>query len=278
MSDPLVSVAIIVAAPQAGIERAVQSALAQSYRNLEILLCDGVLSQETRAITDALEPRDPRITVWREVRTAGVIETVTAARSATTGEYVLWLDGESWIGPDAVSAAVDFLDNNAAHALVCGNVIAPDANGTSGTVAPTPVAFEDGARRVEALIGNISGSAAWQGLYRRNVFADLPLHAGLGFAYGCLVSTAWRGKIGAVPEMVLHRDGSADDADPSEQCQKLGLGSFQATDPWLSVAALVFCNVAFFDNAFSTLPGVERLRLAIAAADAVSRRWKILDE
>ena len=115
-------------------------------------------------------------------------------------------------------------------------------------------------------------------MYRRNVFADLPLHAGLGFAYGCLVSTAWRGKIGAVPEMVLHRDGSADEADPGEQCQKLGLGSFQATDPWLSVAALVYCNVAFFDNAFSTLPGVERLRLAIATADAVSRRWKIMDE
>ena len=216
--------------------------------------------------------------VWREGRTIGTIETVAAARLAAKGEYVLWLDNESWIGPDYVAAGVDFLDNNAAHALVCGSATVRNADGASETAAPTPVAFEDGGRRVESLIGNISGSGAWQGVFRRNVFAELPLHQGLGFAYGCLISTAWRGKIGAVPEMALHRDGSADEADASEQCEKLRLGSFQATDPWLSVSALVFCNIAFFDNAFASLPGVERLRLAVAAADAVSRRWKIMDE
>jgi hypothetical protein len=44
------------------------------------------------------------------------------------------------------------------------------------------------------------------------------------------------------------------------------------------VAALLFCNIAFFDRAMADLPFLERVRLAATAADAIAHRRKVLDE
>jgi len=46
----------------------------------------------------------------------------------------------------------------------------------------------------------------------------------------------------------------------------------------LAVAALLFCNIAFFDEAMEPLSFLERVRLATAAADAIANRHKVMDE
>ena len=44
------------------------------------------------------------------------------------------------------------------------------------------------------------------------------------------------------------------------------------------MATVLFCNIAFFDPAFAQVALLERVRLAVAAADAVAHRWKVHDE
>ena len=131
---------------------------------------------------------------------------------------------------------------------------------------------------MELLLSNMTGGEAWYGVHRRRGLEKMPLHSGLGFYYGWLLSVAWRGKVAAVPEMTLHRNSLLDECDASEEVVRLGVGNFQATDRWLSVAALLFCNIAFFDEAMEDLPFIERVRLAATAADAIANRHKVLDE
>lgn len=278
MAEPKVTIAVIVSGSLDGVERAVRSALAQSYRNLEILVCDGLATQDTTALGARLAESDLRVRVVRRRQKVGIIEICTMAWNAAQGDYFIWLDDGSRLDPRYVELGVGFLENNASHVLVHGTAAWRDEAGEQVVGMPASVAYEDPVRRVELLLTTMSGGEAWHGLHRRRTLEGIALCSGLGFYYAWLSSVAWRGKIAAAPEMMLHRDGPLDDADASEEVVRLGGGSFQATDRWLTVAALLFCNIAFFDQAMGELPFLERVRLAATAADAVANRRKVLDE
>ena len=278
MPEPPVTIGVIVAGPLPPVERAVRSALAQDYGNLEVRLCDAALSQESADLTKRLAFDDPRVAVIRPVRALSVVEATVVLRNAADGEYFVCLDGLSWLAPQYVRLGVEYLRHNPGHVLACGTTYEPQAENRDAAAAPSAVAFESVSRRVESLVANISGLGAWYGLYRLQAVRDVPLHPGLGFELGCLLSVVWRGKIGAVPDMRVHREGVFEGPAREDEVIRLGVPSYQGSDPWLAVAALVFCNIAFFDDGFQPLPVVERIRLAVAAADAVSMRWTIQDE
>jgi glycosyltransferase involved in cell wall biosynthesis len=278
MAEPQVSIGIVVSGPLDGVERAVRSALDQTYKNLEILLCDGSVSQETIALCNQQATLDPRIRVVRERQKQGFIDTSASAWRAARGVYFLWLDSETWLSPRYVELGVDFLENNASHVLVYGTVAWRVDGGEQAVVAPASVAYEDPVRRTELFLTNMAGGEAWYGLHRRQGLDSIVLHGALGYYYAWLAAVAWRGKIAALPEMMLHRNRLLDHVNASDEVVRLGAGNFQATDRWLTVAALLFCNIAFFDPALAGLSFLERVRLAAAAADAIANRRKVLDE
>lgn len=278
MAESTVTIAIVMSGTSEGIERAVRSALDQKYPKIEILLCDGQLSQESIGFADRMGKLDTRIRICRENQVLGFLDTCLLGWRAAKGDYFLWLDGESWIDPRYVELGVAFLDHNLSHALAFGTTARTGEAGNMESRAPTSVAYEDPARRLELLLTNMAGGEAWYGLHRRAGLETMPLHNGLGYYFGWLSSVAWRGKIAALPEMTLRRERFLDESDPSEEVVHLGVGNFQATDRWLSIAALLFCNIAFFDRAMEALPFLERVRLAAAAADSIKSRHKVLDE
>lgn len=278
MADSIVTIAIVMSGTFENIERAVRSALDQEYSHLELLLCDGQMSQDSIEFSGRMADLDPRIKVCRENQVLGFVDTCLLGWRAAHGDYFLWLDGESWLDPHYVELGVRYLDENLTHALVFGTTMGTGRAENEASRAPTSVAYEDPARRIELLLTNMAGGEAWYGLHRRAALETIPLHNGLGFYYGWLFSVAWRGKIAALPAMTLYRDRMLDDCNASEEVVRLGLGNFQATDRWLSIAALLFCNIAFFDIAMEPLPFLERVRLAAAAADAIKNRHKVLDE
>ena len=278
MAEPRVTIAIVVSGSLDGVERAARSAMAQSFRNLEILICDGLATQDTVALAARLAEADSRIRAVRKRQAVGIIETCLLGWKAAQGEYFVWLDDRTRLDPEYVALAVRFLETNASHVLAHGSVSWRNEAGEAVVGMPASVAYEDPVRRVELLLTSMTGGEAWYGVHRRRALANMPLFGGLGFYYAWLASVAWRGKVAALPEMKLHRDRPLDEEDASEQVVRIGGGNFQATDRWLTVAALLFCNIAFLDEALAGLPFLERVRLAATAADAVANRRKVLDE
>jgi hypothetical protein len=278
MAEPKVTIAVLVSGSLEGVERAVRSAMGQSFGNLEILICDGLATQDTIALAARLAEADGRVRAVRKRQTVGIIETCAMGWNAARGGYFIWLDDRTRLDPRYVELGVGFLENNASHVLVHGAVGWRNAVGQPVVGMPASVAYEDPVRRVELLLTTMSGGEAWYGLHRRSALESMALYGGLGFYYAWLASVAWRGKIGALPEMKIHRRRPLDEDDANEEVVRLGGGNFQATDRWLTVAALLFCNIAFFDQAMSGLPFLERVRLAATAADAVANRRKVLDE
>ena len=110
---PKVSVMIPTFNQAQYLERALQSALAQDYPNLEIIVADDASSDPT---PDIVKPylTDPRVRYVRNAHNLGRVgnyhKTLT---EVAAGKYVLNLDGDDWLlAPSYLSRAVTYLERD----------------------------------------------------------------------------------------------------------------------------------------------------------------------
>lgn len=81
------------------IGRCLDSILAQSYENLEIIVIDDGSTDETCEIIDTYAAKDNRITAVHQ-ENAGLVMTREVGIARATGEYVTFVDGDDAIEPD----------------------------------------------------------------------------------------------------------------------------------------------------------------------------------
>ena len=98
--NPLLSVIIPVYNVQAYLNRCVDSVLAQTYPNLEIILVDDGTKDECDRICDAYAVADSRIRVIHK-ENGGLSSARNAGLDVATGEYIAFLDSDDWVEPDA---------------------------------------------------------------------------------------------------------------------------------------------------------------------------------
>lgn len=109
MDKPLVS--IITPAYNAGkyIEATVQSALRQTYENIEIIVADDGSKDATGTIVKELGKKDPRVTyVFQENQ--GQSAARNAALRRARGQYVAFLDADDLFLPSKIEEQVNYLE------------------------------------------------------------------------------------------------------------------------------------------------------------------------
>ena len=103
---PTVSVIVPVRNEESWIGRCLDSVLAQTYRDLEVLVGDGRSTDGTRAIVESYAERDPRVRLLdNPARTTSA--SLNVCLRAAAGRYVVRVDGHSEIPKDYVALAVD---------------------------------------------------------------------------------------------------------------------------------------------------------------------------
>ena len=93
MQDPLISVIIPVYNVAPYLREAVDSAINQTYRNLEIIMVDDGSTDGSGDICDEYASRDPRITVIHQ-KNCGSSSARNAGLDRATGEYIAFLDSD----------------------------------------------------------------------------------------------------------------------------------------------------------------------------------------
>ena len=127
-SEGPVGVTVIVPAYQAEatLPRAVQSALDQTMREIEIIVADDGSTDSTwRLIADWL-PREKRLRGLRNTRNRGKSATMNCAISLARGRWLAVLDADDWYQPDRLAALVA-LGETAKADLVADNQFIYDA-------------------------------------------------------------------------------------------------------------------------------------------------------
>jgi glycosyltransferase involved in cell wall biosynthesis len=113
-------ISIIVAAYniEAYLPRCLDSLLAQSYPNLEIIVVDDGSTDGTGAICDKYKTKDFRITVIHQLN-QGLSGARNTGLALAAGDYIGYVDGDDWIEPDMYRAMLEACEEECAQLAVC---------------------------------------------------------------------------------------------------------------------------------------------------------------
>jgi glycosyltransferase involved in cell wall biosynthesis len=112
---PLVSVLLPVCDGERSVGAAVDSVLAQSYRNIELLVLDDGSRDGTPRVV--AERRDPRVRVFRH-ENMGLAPTLNRGLEVAAGRYVARQDADDLSLPGRFARQVDFLERHPRCALL----------------------------------------------------------------------------------------------------------------------------------------------------------------
>lgn len=158
-SVPVVSVVVPAFNAAAYISPALQSVLAQTYRDIEVLVVDDASTDGTVAVVTALAAADRRIRLIRRATNGGPAAARNAGLAAAAGRYTAFLDADDTWLPDKLARQVAAFEAHPGAVLVCCNARWVRDGVEEGTVY-------DGCR-VE------SGGEAWRGMLE-DVFVGTP--------------------------------------------------------------------------------------------------------
>lgn len=99
---PIISVIVPVYQAEAFLDQCLQSMLAQTERDFELLLIDDGSPDNSPALCDAYAARDSRVRVIHKPN-GGVSSARNAGLDAAAGKFVVFIDSDDWAEPDYLS-------------------------------------------------------------------------------------------------------------------------------------------------------------------------------
>ncbi len=102
-----ISIIIPVYNKEAYLERCLDSVLAQSYKNLEVLLVDDCSQDGSLKICEKYAEKDARVRVLKQEKNAGASAARNAGIAAADGDYIGFVDADDWIEPGMYAALLE---------------------------------------------------------------------------------------------------------------------------------------------------------------------------
>lgn len=102
MTEPLVSILVPTYNGERFLRPAVRSALAQTYRNIEVILVDDASTDRTPEILAAFSAEDARVRVIRQEHNVGAAMNWTTALEEARGEYVKYVLHDDVLASDCL--------------------------------------------------------------------------------------------------------------------------------------------------------------------------------
>lgn len=178
---PVISVIVPVYRVEKYIRRCVDSILAQSFRDYELILVDDGSPDCSGAICDEYAARDPRIRVIHK-ENGGLSSARNAGIDAASGEYLFFMDSDDVIHPDTLRILYECIDKTGAEISVgeftrfseedAITFLPWDENYTVLTNLEALNAFFDGRESLHSLV------SACSKLIHRNMFGDIRFPVG----------------------------------------------------------------------------------------------------
>lgn len=113
MKDKKVSICIPTYNNREFIVRTIRSVINQTYKNIEIIICDDHSSDNTVEIARSI--RDPRINVIENNSNLGLSANWNKSISLASGEYIKLLCGDDILYPQCIEEQVAILDNDSSQ-------------------------------------------------------------------------------------------------------------------------------------------------------------------
>lgn len=117
IDNPKVSIGLPVYNGEQYVARAIESVLAQSFPDFELIICDNASTDTTEPICRTYAAKDSRIRYVRNEQNLGAAPNFNRTFELARGEYFQWLASDDMLAPDFLKRCVPVLDNDPATVL-----------------------------------------------------------------------------------------------------------------------------------------------------------------
>ncbi len=275
-TEPLVSIGIPTYQRARTLRRAIGSALAQSYTNIEVVVCDDGSSDSTETLCRDLSAHDRRVRYLRSPTNLGLAANHNKLFAELRGQYVMMLCDDDWLEAKYVERCLRELQDNPDHVLVCG--VARYMQ--DGKQVRDGVAFElaqpDPAKRIRAYLRTVDENGLLYGLMPRSALLHAaPMRNVLGNDWLLVMAILLQGRAQTLQDTAILRELDGTSADFAKLTATLGLPRWQARVPHLVLAFQVLIDILWRAPLYRDHLHFARTRLAITAAWSAIR-WRSL--
>lgn len=127
---PLISVGLPVYNGEDFIDKALDSILSQTCRDLEIIISDNASTDRTAQICKAYAERDSRISYHRSEKNLGAAWNYNRVFALSTGKYFKWASHDDLCDSSYLQKCVDILEGDPSVVLCYANTTVIDSAGT----------------------------------------------------------------------------------------------------------------------------------------------------
>lgn len=168
---PLVSIGVPAFNGAAFLRRALDSILAQTYDNLEVVICDAASTDQTEEICRHYQDKDPRIIYYRSAHEMGRVRHYWKTFELCSGEFFMWADQWDEKPAQAVERCVAALLCDPEAVLAYGPVLerVPNSAGLVGVIHHMPMQRLKSEQRIGILARELRSIMIIYGLFRRSV-------------------------------------------------------------------------------------------------------------
>lgn len=174
----LVSIGLPVFRGERFIAEAIESVLAQTYTEFELIILDNASDDGTAAICERYAARDGRIAYQRNNATIGVSDNHNRVFRMASGEYFRWLAHDDRMAPECVARCVAALEADPAAGLCYTATRVIDDQDREVVVRPITMKGADSLRASDRFAAVLFGDRFMQsvfGVFRSEVFAQTGL-------------------------------------------------------------------------------------------------------
>ena len=179
MESPAVSVIVPVYKAEKYLRKCVDSILAQTFRDFEVLLVDDGSPDKSGAICDEYARKDPRVRVFHK-ENGGVSSARQCGLDHARGEYTIQVDSDDWIESSCLSEMLEFAYRQKVDIVIASGIYMDKCSSVIHSYYPewSCERIIQGFLRRELFVGMVNK------LIRREVYVQNNIAFPVGYDYG----------------------------------------------------------------------------------------------
>jgi glycosyltransferase involved in cell wall biosynthesis len=209
MNAPTISIGLPVYNGEDFIAKSINSLLAQTFRDFELIICDNASTDNTGKICQAYAAQDSRVKYYRNPTNLGAPRNYNRTVTLSRGKYFKWAAADDVHAPEYLEKCVQILENDPSVVLCHTKMYQIDENGT--IVGTYDHKMRLSSYKIEERFADqisLATNICFQmyGLMRKAVLIKTPLHGDYRGADGnFLAEMSLYGRLYEVPEYLFMR-------------------------------------------------------------------------
>jgi glycosyltransferase involved in cell wall biosynthesis len=265
------------------LDRAIRSALEQTWTDLELVISDNASTDATEDLCRSWAARDDRVIYRRRERNLGPTANFNGLfEECSRREFAMLLSDDDWLDRDYVARCRAELVARPDHALVAGTPYYERAGRVVYEGLALQLQDEDPADRVVRYYTAVVDNGTFYGLMRGAALAAAaPMANVVANDWHLTARVVSLGKVLTLTDTHVHMELGGTSASIADNLRVIGGDPFEARMPHLFNAARVFTDVVAGSDVFREIPLTRRVvvgvRSGLGVIDWPSLAWHVTE-